>query len=201
MKVSASASLLPVHEWLLMGRVYAYDGTLWKSPTNGLMPFDLNRAGAMASADDLNWLDNGFATFVGLAGRNFQGGALWQNAASQAIVKMWGATLSTYRSILNADVIHLRKPTGRSWDAILHADPQAPAGQPKGFALLYNPTLAPIVLNTTLSVYYCGFAPGGAPVAALFKDGSTASLPVDAFFGIPLTRTLPAQSYDWIVLS
>jgi hypothetical protein len=188
-------------EWLLMGRVYAYDGTLWKSPTNGLMPFDLNRAGPMSSADDLNWLDNGFSVFVGLAGRNFQNGALWQNAASQAIVMGWAGVMTKYRSILNADIIHLRKPTGRSWDAVLHADPQAPQGEPKGFALLWNPTLSPIVLNTTLSVYYCGFAPGGPAVSALWKDGTQQQLTVDMFFGVPVARTLAPQSYDWVVLS
>jgi hypothetical protein len=187
-------------EWLLMGRVYAYDGTLWKSPTNGLMPFDLNRAGAMSSADDLNWLDNGLSVFLGLAGRNFQGGALWQNNASQALWMQWQAVFASYRSILNADIVHIRKPTGRSWDAVLHADPEAPEGEAKGFALFWNPTLSPIALSTSLSVYYCGFA-AGASVNAAWRDGTKQQLAQDAFFGLPVVRTLPPQSYDWVALS
>ena len=30
--------------------------------------------------------------------------------------------------LFNADVVHVRKPTGRSWDAVMHVDPRAPPG-------------------------------------------------------------------------
>ena len=188
-------------EWLIVGRTYAYDGTLWKPPTNALMPLDVNRAGPMASADDLLWYDNALSVFLGVAGRFFQYGDLWQNDASKAIVMAWASTMATYRDIINADVVHVRKPTGRSWDAIMHVDPRAAAGAPRGFAIFWNPLrTASLNLTTTLSVYYCGFAEG-ATVQATWKDGSTQALPQSAFFSVPIARTLPPQSYDWVALA
>jgi hypothetical protein len=186
-------------EWLLLGRTYAYDGTHWKTPTNGLMPADLNRAGPMQSADDLNWLDNMFATFLGLAGRNFQGGALWQNAASQAIVQGWGQTFNTYRSILNADIIHVRKPSGRSWDAIMHADPAAAPGSPRGFLVLYNPTSSTINIKSSVNVYYSGVSPGDV-LAGSWKNGNGEQLTVAGDYTVPIVRTMQPQSYDWVAL-
>jgi len=187
-------------EWLIVGRVYAYDGTLWKPPTNALMPLDVNRAGPMTSADDLNWYDNALSVFLGVAGRFFQYGALWQNPASQALVQGWAALMAKYRGLFNADVVHVRKPTGRSWDAVMHVDPRAPPGAPRALALLWNP-LRTAALNVTapLSVYYCGF-PAGATVTATWRDGAVQALPQGPSFTVPIARTLPPQSYDWVVL-
>jgi hypothetical protein len=189
-------------EWLLLGRTYAYDGTLWKTPTNGLMPADVNRAGPMASADDLAWLDAMFATFLGLAGRNFQGGPLWLNPASRAIAVGWGATFNAYRRVLNGDVIHVRKPTGRSWDAVMHVDPDAPAGAPRAFLLLFNPTRAALAVNTTtaVSAYYAGASPGDV-LKATWKDGTVTALTVAADYTLPVARSLPALGYDWVALA
>ena len=187
-------------EWLIVGRTYAYDGTLWKPPTNALMPLDLNRAGPMESGDDLNWYDNALSVFLGVAGRFFQYGSLWQNDASKALVQGWAATMDKYRDIINADIVHVRKPTGRSWDAIMHVDPRAPPGAPRGFVIYWNPLrTAAINVSAALSVYYCGF-PAGTTVQATWKDGTRQALPQSPVFTLPISRSLPPQSYDWAVL-
>jgi hypothetical protein len=183
-----------------VGRVYAFDGTLWKPPTNGLMPFDLSRAGAMATPDELQFYNTSLAVFLGLAGRNFQSGQLFQNAASRAVITGWMATFNKYRDVLNADVIHVRKPTGRSWDAVMHAAPGAAAGATKCFALFYNPTLANVKVTTALDVYYCGFAPG-AVVAATWDSGLTQQLPQGTDFTLPVACSIVAHGYAWVALA
>ena len=186
-------------EWLVTGRVYIHDGTLWKPPTNGAINFDLNRAGPMASLDDLQFLDTGLAQFLGVAGRAFQHGALYQNNASQALWVKWMGWLEQYRSILAADIIHIRKPTGRGWDAMMHADPTAPAGVPKGFALFFNPLNASLPVAMRLPVYYCGL--GAGAVTMQWMNGSSAAMPQDAFFSLPVAIVLPPRGYDWVALS
>lgn len=187
-------------EWLLMGRVYAFDGTLWKPPTNAIMALDLSRAGGMITPLELQFYDTALAVFIGLAGRYFQSGVLWQNNASLAIATAWMNTMNTHRNVLNGDVIHVRKPTGRSWDAIMHAEPAAAAGEAKCFAIFYNPlTSVAANVSTALNVYYCGFAPM-AVVQAVWKDNTTQMLTQDAAFAIPITRSIPALGYDWVAL-
>ena len=187
-------------EWLVTGRVYIHDGTLWKPPTNGAINLDLDRAGAMTTPDDLQFLDTGLAQFLGVAGRAFQYGALFRNNASEAIWVKWMGLLQQYRGILAADIIHIRKPTGRSWDAMMHADATAAAGAPRGFALFFNPTNSSMPVALRLPVYYCGFPPG-ATVRMVWSNGTSASVPQDAFFSLPVSITLAPRGYDWVALS
>jgi hypothetical protein len=222
-------------QWIVSGRVYIHDGTLTKPTTNGLVNFDMNRAGGLNTPDELNFLDNGLAQvrvhppcaspallrcayrclkgaricmppasglgqFIGVAGRSFQGGALYQNTASQALWTKWMGWLAQYRSILAADLVHVRKPSGRSWDSMMHVDATAVPGEPRGFAIFFNPTNATVAVSTTLSVYYCGFAPT-AVVTATFANGTIAALPQDGLFGLPLSFQLPQRGYDWVALA
>jgi hypothetical protein len=60
-----------------------------------------------------------------------------------------------YREILNADVIHLRRPDGRDWDGILHVDPKLDI---KGYALLFNPTGEEIHRRISIPLYYTGLS-------------------------------------------
>jgi hypothetical protein len=154
----------------------------------------------MVTADDLQFLDTGLAQFIGVAGRFFQYGALFENGASQALWIKWMGLLEKYRRLLAADIVHVRRPTGRTWDAMMHADPTAPPGEPKGLAIFFNPTNATMAVNTALSVYYCGFVPGAA-VNMLFSNGTSNKVTQDAFFNLPVATVLPPRGYDFIVLS
>jgi len=188
--------------WLLMGRTYAHDGTFWKPTTNGDVCFDLNRAGNMTSADELQYLDTGLATFLGAAGHCFQGGPLWLNDASRAIVTRWTAVFDKYRALLNGDVVHVRKPDGRGWDAMMHVLPSAAAGEPRAFAIFFNPLASRAVsVNTSLCIYYANFASGPAPVRVEWDDGEVEQATQDAAFSVRLSRSVPAHGYAWAVLS
>ena len=187
--------------WLLLGRTYIFDGTVHKPPTNGGVCLDLDRMGGMASPDELRLYNTTLAVFLGVAGRCFQSGALWQGDASKALVEGWMAVFNRFRGVLNGDVIHLKKPSGRSWDGVMHVLPSAAAGSPRGFAIFFNPsTTAAADFSTALPVYYCGFA-AGAAVHVEWSDGSTEDLQQDAFFSVALRRTIEAKGFAWAALS
>ena len=187
--------------WLLLGRTYIFDGTFHKNPTNGGVCFDLNRAGGMASPDELRFYNTSLAVFLGAAGRCFQGGVLYQNDASKAIITQWMATFSRFRDVLNGDIIHLKKPNGRSWDAMMHVLPAAAPGAVRAFALFFNPSTALAAnVSTALPVYYANFAPQ-ASVHVEWNDGSTELAPQDAFFSIRLSKAIEAKGFAWAALS
>ena len=155
----------------------------------------------MSSPEELQFFDTGLATFIGAAGREFQGGALWQNDASKALLLKWTATLKRFRAVLNGDIVHVLKPSGRKFDALLHVLPSAAPGEPKGFALFYNPsTTAAANVSTALSVYYCGFD-AGASVAVEWDTGDVEHVVQDAFFNLRLSRSVPPLGYAWAALS
>jgi hypothetical protein len=108
--------------------------------------------------------------------------------------------LEKYRSILAADLVHVRKPSGRSWDAMMHADATAASGQPRGFALFFNPTNSSVDVVTSLSIYYCGFSPT-AQVLATFSNGTSTAMQQDGFFGLPLSFTLAPRGFEWVALA
>jgi ketol-acid reductoisomerase len=171
-----------------------------KPTTNGFVGFDLSRAGNMTTPDELQFLDSGLATFIAAAGRNFNSAPLWQNNASQAIFLRWMAVFDTNRAVLNGDIVHVKRPDGRNWDAMMHVLPTAAPGAPRGFAIFYNPTASATNLSTALGVYYCGFEPG-ATVRAEYDDGSVEQLQQDAGFSVRVRRAIPARGYTYAILS
>ncbi|MGJ1420941.1 alpha-galactosidase [Sphingobacterium spiritivorum] len=99
-----------------------------------------------------------------------------------------------YRTILNADVVHLRRPDGRDWDGILHVDPQ---GKDKGLAVLYNPTKSAITRTVRLPVYYTGLS---KTVTLSEQEGKARQLNVDAQGMVAYTVAIPAESYTWLMI-
>ena len=90
--------------------------------------------------------------------------------------------------------IHLKRPTGRDWDGILHVDPQLPI---KGYAMLYNPLDESITRNIKLPLYYTGLE-NVAKVKLKGKPASNYKLERD--FSINLEITIEAKSSTWIII-
>ena len=99
-----------------------------------------------------------------------------------------------YRNILNSDIIHLRRPDGRDWDGILHVNPNLPQ---KGFMLLYNPLNEPITRSIQVPLYYTGLS----SQANLSEQGKAKQrLSLNRAYEMPLTFTIPANSYTWYLI-
>ena len=72
---------------------------------------------------------------------------------TREVVKKWVDFYKEYRQILDADIVHLRRPDGKSWDGIMHVDPE---GEEKGLIMLYNPGSEDINKSLTFDLYYTG---------------------------------------------
>lgn len=69
------------------------------------------------------------------------GGAFLPNANVTAILTRWAAFFKTYRTLLSADVIHVRRPDGQGLDVIVHVLPGATI---PAMIIVSNPTAADI---------------------------------------------------------
>lgn len=99
-----------------------------------------------------------------------------------------------YRDILNSDIIHLRRPSGKDWDGFLHANPSL---KEKGFALFFNPTDKDMVREITLPLYYTGLT----EIATIReKEGNSKTYKLARDYSVKLKISIPANSYNWFVI-
>jgi hypothetical protein len=99
-----------------------------------------------------------------------------------------------YRVILNADLIHLPRPDGRDYDAIMHVNPK---WKEKALVMICNPLDSPITRKIKLPLYY----PGLSTVAHLReKEGKMQSIPISRNYSIDVTVKIAAHSYTRLVI-
>ena len=102
------------------------------------------------------------------------------------------------RRILDGDLIHLRRATGRDWDGWLHVDPD-PNAPTRGLAFFYNPTQETIRREIVVPLYY----PGLTQKATVRLGDSDLNLsePFDVDLNgrgeAVVEIEIPAESYSW----
>jgi hypothetical protein len=193
---------LPRDQQIILGRQNIYDGTWEKAPSMAwtFVPLsEYHGGGAAATLEPLkDHLDSYEAHMVQNYGSGVQacyrGSRLYDTKKTKALVIKQVAHYKKYRDILNADIIHLRRPTGRSWDGIMHVDPTAKV---KGFVMLYNPTEELVKEQIKLPMYYTGLTDeaivaenGGLPIPRVMNRN----------YEIDLNVRIPAKSYTWYVI-
>ncbi|MCS4225944.1 alpha-galactosidase [Sphingobacterium sp. BIGb0165] len=100
-----------------------------------------------------------------------------------------------YRTILNADLIHLRRADGRDWDGFLHVN-AAEKGN-KGLGMLFNPLKTAITRTIEIPLYYTGLK-GAAKIT--FDDRTVKTASLDHLAKTTMTITIPAESYRWFTV-
>ncbi len=186
----------------IIERQNIYDGTWEKSPSMGWMFVPLvqyHGGGAAATIEPLKeHLPHYQQRLANLFGAGVQacyrGPQLYDAPETKAMVKQWVDFYKKHRRILDADIIHLRRPDGRDYDAILHADPQ---GTEKGLLMVYNPLNEPVERSIEVDLYYTGLK-GKANVTE--NDGEVKQV---ALHGTKLNLkvTVPAKSQRWFVFT
>ena len=186
----------------IIERQNIYDGTWEKAPSMGWMFVPLvqyHGGGAAATIEPLKeHLPHYEQRLANLFGAGVQacyrGSELFDSPQTKTLVKKWVDFYKKHRQVLDADIIHLRRPDGRDYDAILHADPQ---GREKGLLMVYNPLDEPITRNMEIDLYYTGLknrvsisGNDGAAKKVILK-GTTLNLQV----------TIPAKSQKWFVFT
>ncbi|MDO5309621.1 MAG: hypothetical protein Q4G03_09055 [Planctomycetia bacterium] len=197
---------LPRAEQVIIERQNVYDGTWDKTSSMGWMFVPLSQyhgGGAAATIEPLkDHLQHYDARFANLIGAGVQacwrGPRLYDCEETKAVVVKWTRFYKANRRILDGDLIHLRRATGRDWDGWLHVDPD-PTATTRGLAFFYNPTLEPITRQILVPLYYTGLKD-----CARVRLGD-ADLNLGEAFNVELNQryeatieiTIPAQAYAW----
>jgi hypothetical protein len=193
---------LPRDQQLMLGRQNIYDGTWSRTPSMGwtFVPLvQYQGGGAAATIEPLSeHLDAYGAHMEQNYGAGVQacyrGNRLYDTDETRKLVTEKLAHYKKYREILNADIIHLQRPTGRDWDGFMHADPLM---KQKGYVLLFNPLKTAITRTISLPLYYTGIRKS----AKISVDGRSAkTYQLNEEKKVKITVTIPASGTTWMLV-
>lgn len=193
---------LPRDRQVIIERQNIFDGTWNKTPSMGWTFVPLTQYHGGGAAATIEPLSEHLKDYKAHLVQNFGSGAqacyrgprLFDAPATEALVKKEVSWYKKYRDILNSDIIHLRRPDGRDYDAILHVNPQL---KEKGFLMVYNPLDSPITRMIKVPLYYTGIT-GIAKVSE--KEGLKKNYKLDENKNILLRITIPANGYNWYLI-
>jgi hypothetical protein len=109
-------------------------------------------------------------------------------------VAKWVNFYKKHREVLDSDIIHVRRPDGMDYDAILHVNP---AGKEKGLLMIYNPLDEAIKRKIKVNLYYTGLT-GNAQVVE--QDQNSSIIPLNAASEAIFEVNIPAKSQTWFVI-
>ncbi|OYU54525.1 MAG: alpha-galactosidase [Chitinophagaceae bacterium BSSC1] len=193
---------LPRENQIILNRQNIYDGTWNMSPSMGwgFVPLTKYQGGGPEAILEplqehlLDYKQLMIQYYGSGVQACYRGPRLYDTDSTRRMVTSVIDWYKKYRSILNSDIIHLRRPDGRDWDGILHVNPKLPQ---KGFMLLYNPLNEPITRSIQVPLYYTGLN----SQVNVYEQGKTKQrLNLNRAYEMPLTFTIPANSYTWYVI-
>ena len=193
---------LPRDQQIILGRQNIYDGTWQKTPSMAwtFVPLtEYHGGGKDATLEPLkNHLDAYKAHMVQNYGSGVQacyrGPRLYDTDVTKKLVVDQISHYKKYRELLNSDIIHLKRPDGRSWDGFMHVNPQL---KNKAFVMLFNPTARIIKEKVKLPLYYTGLSD---EVTIIEKEEFTKKLHLNRNFEAGIEIEIPAKGYTWYVI-
>src|SRR5262249_55160781 len=193
---------LPRGRQTLIARQNIYDGTWYKTPSMGWMFVPLVEYKGGGPAATLEPLAQNLAAYEQHLAQNFGSGVmaayrgprLYDTEETKTVVKKWVDFYKAHRDILNSDIIHVRRPTGRDIDVMLHVNPRLKI---KGLAMIYNPLDEPARRTLSLPLYYTGLTE-----AVIVRDskGNTRTYQLNRKYTIDVTLDMPPGSVAWFTL-
>jgi hypothetical protein len=193
---------LPRAQQKILNRQNIFDGTWEKTPSMGwgFVPLTVYQGGGAEAvleplSEHLQDYEQLMVQYYGAGVQAcYRGPRLYDTEATKQKVIEIIQWYKRYRAILNADIIHLRRPDGRDWDGILHVDPQLPE---KGLLMLYNPLKMPIQREIQVPLYYTGLHK-----MAVFREkgGKAQRLTIERDYSAKLKVNIPAEGYVWYVI-
>jgi hypothetical protein len=124
----------------------------------------------------------------------YRGPRLYDTEETKTMVKGWVDWYKAHRSVLEGDIIHLRRPDGRDIDYWLNVDPM---GEEKGLLSVYNPLDTPVTKEVYVPLYYTGLS---QKAVVSNKDGVTKTYDLDREYGIRLQVEVPANGFEWLLI-
>ncbi|WP_020527051.1 NPCBM/NEW2 domain-containing protein [Flexithrix dorotheae] len=193
---------LPRARHLMHGRLNIYDGLWDRIPSMcwTFVPLTQYHGGGAAATleplkDHLQDYENHMMQNYGSGVQAcYRGPRLYDSPETQKLVQNIISWYKQYRDILNSDIIHLRRPSGKDWDGFMHANP---ALKEKGLAMFFNPTDQEMTRTIKLPLYYTGLS-DTAQIRE--KEGPAKTYKLARDYSVRLDVTIPANSYTWYVV-
>lgn len=193
---------LPRENQRILNRQNIYDGTWEKTPAMGWGFVPLTRYQGGGPEAILEPLDEHLKDYKQLmvqyygAGVQacYRGPRLYDTENTRTMVAGVINWYKKYRDILNADIIHLRRPDARDWDGILHVSPNSKV---KGFVVLYNPLKQTIKRQIQLPLYYTGLR---KTASVSNEEKPKKQYVLDEKQQIRLDISLAPESYTWYTI-
>eukprot|EP01116_Phalansterium_solitarium_P011798 TRINITY_DN27588_c0_g1_i1.p1 TRINITY_DN27588_c0_g1~~TRINITY_DN27588_c0_g1_i1.p1 ORF type:complete len:718 (-),score=195.33 TRINITY_DN27588_c0_g1_i1:160-2313(-) len=196
---------LPRWQQILLARQNIYDASFTRIPTQGWMFVPLvqyHGGGAEATIEPLQQHLPEYEWFLGLYFGSgvmpcWRGYRLYDVAETQALVTKYVAWYKQYRTILTSDVVHIKRPDGKSVDGLLHVQPDATVSQERAFLVLFNQNNSPADTYFSIPLYYSGIA----SVAAIREqEGPSSNFTLARDYSVSLHVQLEPMSFTWFVI-
>jgi len=193
---------LPREQQMILNRQNIFDGTWEKTSTMswGFVPLTRYQGGGPEAvleplSEHLKDYKQLMMQYYGAGVQAcYRGPRLYDTESTRQMVVNVINWYKKYRSILNSDIIHLRRADGRDWDGILHVNPQL---KTKGLLMLYNPLKVSITRTIKVPLYYTGLT----KIAIVReKEGIAKKYPINRGYQIKLTFTIEPESYTWFAI-
>ena len=192
---------LPREQQEIIERQNIYDGTWRKTPSMGWMfvPLVEYQGGGKAATieplkEHLNHYGQRLANLFGAGVQAcYRGPELYDAPETKALVSKWVEFYKQHRQILDGDIIHVRRPDGRDYDAILHVNPQ---GEEKGLLMIYNPLNETINRKIRVNLLYTGLK---RQASVTDSRGMTRTIDIDSSNQALITCEIPANGQEWLV--
>lgn len=186
----------------IINRQNIHDGTIEKTPSMGwgFVPLTKYQGGGEDAVleplqDHLEDYEQLMMQYYGAGVQAcYRGPRLYDTDKTRAKVQSVIDWYKKYRSILNADMIQLRRADGRDWDGWLHVDP---ALSQKGLMMLFNPTNETITRTIQLPLYYTGLK-DKATIAA--KGDTSKIYTMNRAYETSFSFTLAPGAYEWFTI-
>ena len=108
-------------------------------------------------------------------------------------MKKWVDFYKKHRSILDSDILHLRRADWRDIDYLLHVNP---ALHEKGLLMVYNPLDHKVEKTLAVPLYYTGLTHS---VQVSERDGISQDLKLDREYRVSLPVNIPSRGVTWFV--
>lgn len=193
---------LPREQQEIVERQNIFDGTWTKTPSMGWMfvPLTEYQGGGEAAtieplSEHLTHYSRRMANLFGAGVQAcYRGPRLYDTDSTKAVVQQWVSFYKKHRRILDADIIHLRRPDGQDWDGLLHVDP---SGTEKGLLMIYNPLNEAITRTIRVPLYYTGLS-GKALLEGM--NGKSKSYRMESDGVISMEVSIPAKGYSYYTI-
>ncbi len=193
---------LPRDQQRILNRQNIYDATWEKTPSMGwgFVPLTVYHGGGEDAI--LEPLSKHLSDYQQLmmqyygAGIQacYRGPRLYDTKETKEMVIKTIQWYKKYRDILNSDIIRLKRADGRSWDGWMHLNPNL---KEKGLVMVFNPTGEDMNVDINLPLYYSGLS-NNAKIR--IQENKAKEYQLDRNYQININLTIPANSYNWLVI-